>query len=90
MTGDSAPSCFWVKLTGERTQIGQGFIVVNFAFTILVESEKAHSLVGNHSLGFFKVCESGYSAICEALQDIIIEANHLKDITINSNIYNID
>ena len=59
--------------------------MVNFAFTILEESEKAYSSTGNHSIGIFKVSESHYSALYEALQDIIIEANNLKYITINDN-----
>ena len=90
LPGDSIPSCFQVKLTGDGTQIGRGFTVVNFAFTILEEGEKAHSLVGNHSLGIFKVCESDYNALCEALQDIIMEANNLNNITINGIEYNIE
>ena len=36
------------------------------------------------------MCESDYSALCEALQDIIMEANNLNDITINGNKYNIE
>lgn len=63
--------------------------MVNFAFTILEEGEKAYSSAGNHSIGIFKVSESDYSALYEALQDIIIEANNLKYITINVNKYDI-
>ena len=88
--GDNIPSCFHIKLTGDGTQIGRGFTIVNFAFTILEEGDKAHSAAGNHSLGIFKVCESDYSALHEALQDIISEANHLKHVIINSNTYNIE
>ena len=86
--GENVPSCFRVKLTGDGTQIGRGFTVVNVAFTILEEGEKAHSAAGNHSIGIFKVCESDYNALYEALQDII-EASDLKYITINGNKHNI-
>ena len=86
--GENVPSCFRVKLTGDGTQIGRGFNVVNFAFTILEEGEKARSSAGNHCIGIFKVCED-YSALYEALQDIIIEASDLKYITINGNKYDI-
>ena len=88
--GDNVPSCFHIKLTGDGTQISRGFTVVNFAFIILEEGEKVHSSAGNHSIGIFKVCESDYSALHKALQDIISEANNLKDITINSVKYNIE
>ena len=70
-------TCFRVKLTGDGTQIGRGFTVVNFAFTVLEEGEKAYSSAGNHIIGIFKVSED-YNALYEALQDIIIEANDLK------------
>ena len=87
--GKNVPSCFRVKLTGDGTQIGRGFTVVNVAFTILEEGEKAHSAAGNHCIGIFKVCESDYNALYEALQDIIIEASDLKYITINGNKHDI-
>lgn len=38
---ENIASCFQVKLTGDGTQIGRGFTVVNFAFTILEEGEKS-------------------------------------------------
>ena len=63
--------------------------MVNFAFNILEGDEKAHLSAGNHSIGIFKVSESDYSALCEAFQDIIIEANNLKYIIINDNKYDI-
>ena len=69
-------------MTGDGTQIRR---VVNFAFTVLEEGKKAYSSAGNHIIGIFKVSKSDYSALYEALQDIIIEANDLKYITINGN-----
>ena len=66
-TGKNVPSSFRVKLTGDGTQIGRGFTVVNVAFTMLEEGEKAHSAAGNHCIGIFKVCESDYNALYEAL-----------------------
>ena len=56
--GNNVPSCFHVKLTGDGTQIGRGFTIVNFAFTVLEEGEKAHSSAG---IIIFKVCESDYN-----------------------------
>ena len=49
--------------------------MVNFAFTVLEEGEKAYSSAGNHIIEIFKVSESDYNALYKALQDIIIEAN---------------
>ena len=39
-----------VKLTGDGTNIGKHLNVVNFAFTILEEGDRAHSMAGNHCI----------------------------------------
>ena len=39
-----------VKLTGDGTNIGKHLHVVNFAFTILEEEDKAYSAAGNHCI----------------------------------------
>ena len=87
---EDVPSCFRIKLTGDGTQIGRGYSVVNIAFTILEEGTKACSAQGNHSIAIFKVSESNYDALCEAMQDIITEAKEQTNITINGNTYNIE
>ena len=76
--------------SADRIEIGQGFTIVNFDFTILEEGEKAHSPAGDQCIEIFKVCESDYSALYEALQDIIIEASDLKYITIKGKKYDIE
>jgi len=68
---EDAPSCFRIKLTGDGTEIGRGYSVVNIAFTILEEGPKACLAQGNHGIVIFKVSESDYDALCEAIQDII-------------------
>ena len=85
---DKVHSCFRVKLTGDGTQIDRGLTVVNVAFTILEEGNKARSASGNHSIGIFKVSED-YHALISAMQDIITEAKSLKNVTINNTTYEI-
>jgi len=87
---ENMPSCFRIKLTGDGMQIGRGYSVINIAFTISEEGTKACSAQGNHSIGIFKVSESDYDALNEALQDIINEAKDLKTITINDKSHSLE
>ena len=59
-----------VKLTGDGTNIGKHLHVVNFAFTIHEEEEKAHSAAGNHCVAIFKATEN-YDDMKLCLQDIV-------------------
>ena len=43
-----------MKLSGDGTLIGKHLHVINFAFTLLDEGEKAYSYEGNHCLAIFK------------------------------------
>lgn len=47
-----------VKLTGDGTNIGKHLHVVNFAFTILEEGDKAYGAAGNHCIANFKEAEN--------------------------------
>ena len=87
---DSLPTHFHVILTGDGTQIGRGITVVNIAFTILEEGNRACSSSGNHGLAILKVRESDYTELYDAMQDIVIEASNLKTVTINDNLYKIE
>jgi len=87
---EDIPSRFQIKLTGDGTQIGRGYGVVNIAFTVLEEGTKACSAQGNHTIAILKVSESDYDALYEALQDIITEAKHLTNITIDGINYKIE
>ena len=84
------PSYFRIKLTGDGTQIGRGFNVVNVAFTILDKGNKVLSASVSYSIGILKVSESDYHALSHALQDIISEAKDFKSVTINNTEYKID
>ena len=57
------PSCFYIKLTGDETQIGRGFSVINIPFIVLEQGNKACLVSGNHSIGIFKVSESDYHGL---------------------------
>ena len=48
--GIDTPNTIRIKLTGDGTQIGRELKVINFAFTIIEEGEKAQSVAGNYSL----------------------------------------
>jgi len=84
---EGVPSCFRIKLTGDGIR---GYSVVNIAFTILEEGPKACSAQDNHGTAIFKVSESDYDVLYEAMQDIITEAKELKEITINGKSYNLE
>jgi len=86
---EDIPLCFRIKLTGDGTQIGRGYNVVNVAYTIIEEGLKACSAQENHSIAIFKVSESDYDAMYSALQDIVIEARERTSITLNDRTYNI-
>jgi len=87
---EDIPSRFLIKLTGDGTQIGRGYSVVNIAFTVLEEGTKGCSAQGNHTIAILKVSESDYGALYEALQDIITETKHLTNIIIDGINYKID
>ena len=56
--GKLTPSTIRIKLTGDGTQIGRGIKVVNIAFTVIDEGEKANSVLGNYSVAILKVMEN--------------------------------
>ena len=75
-----------VKLTGDGTNIGKQLHVINFAFTILDEGDKAYSTAGNHCIAIIKQNES-YESLKLALQTIIKDVKKLTSITINYSSY---
>lgn len=90
LNGTQFPDTIRVKLTGDGTQIAKGFSVVNFAFTLLEEGEKAMSVRGNHSLAILKVSESNDNELFCALTDIIKEARNLNCISVKDKVFKID
>ena len=88
--GTELPDTICVKLTGDGTLIARGLTVVNVAFTILDEGQRACSVCGNYSLGIFKVSES-YDNLVLALEDnyICAEARDLELITIDDKVFKI-
>ena len=66
-----------VKLTGDGTNIGKHLHVVNFAFTILEEGDKAYGPSGNHCIAIFKDSEN-YGAMKVCLADIVQEVKELE------------
>jgi len=79
------PTSFKIKLTGEGTRIARGYNIVNFAFTIVNEGEKAYSVLGNYTL---KTSEH-YDELTLGLADICAEAGDIEILTIDGNVYNI-
>ena len=64
--------------------------VVNFAFTVLEEGEKAMSIRGNHSLAILEVSESYDDELFRALKDIIDEARDFNCVLVKDHIFKID
>ena len=78
-----------IKLTGDGTKIGKRLHVVNFAFTLLDEGEKAYSASGNHCVAIIKEPES-YEALKPALEDIIKEVETTQSLCINKTTYSLE
>ena len=55
---DELPRKICVKITGDGTLIARSLNVINIAFTILEEGQRACSVSGNHTVAIFKVTES--------------------------------
>ena len=71
-----------VKLTGDGTNIGRTFHVINIAFVLLNDLSSVSSPDGNHSLAIFKVSEN-YDSLRDSLTDIVKEAAGLDSVTVN-------
>ena len=63
--------------------------MINFAFTLLDEGDKAYSAAGNHCIAIIKETES-YDSLKLALQNIIEDVQTLTSITINGSSYSIE
>ena len=87
--GKLTPSTIRIKLTGDGTQIGRGIKVVNIAFTVIDEGEKANSVLGNYSVAILKVMEK-YEELAAGLQDIINDAKNCDVIQVDGKQYNIE
>ena len=86
--GITTPNTIRVKLTGDGTRIARGLDVVNIAFTIIDEGNKAQSVLGNYSVAILKVLEK-YEQLEAGLQDICAEAKDLEVVTIEDQVYRI-
>ena len=86
--GIDTPNTIRIKLTGDGTQIGRELKVINFAFTILDEGERAQSVAGNYSVAIMKTGES-YDDLAKGLEDICTEAKDLEVLTIGEKVYRI-
>ena len=78
-----------IKLTGDGTNIGRTFHVVNFAFILLNDLTSVSSPHGNHSLAILKVQED-YDSLQKSLTDILKEARELQSIEYNGNTHRIE
>lgn len=86
--GISVPTTIRIKLTGDGTRIARGLNIINFAFTILEEGNKAYSVLGNYTIAILKASET-YDELALGLQDICEEAKDLEVLTIQHNVYTI-
>ena len=86
--GIDTPDTIRIKLTGDGTQIGRELKVINFAFTIIEEGEKAQSVAGNYSLAILQTGES-YDDLAKGLEDICTEAKDLEVLTVGEKVYRI-
>ena len=78
-----------IKLTGDGTKIGKRLHVVNVAFTLLDEGEKAYSAAGNHCIAIIKEPES-YESLKPALEDIIKEVEMTQTLSIKETVYSLE
>ena len=88
LVGKPTLSTIRIKLTGDGTQIGRGLKVVNIAFTVIDEGERANSVLENYTIAILKV-EENYEQLVAGLQDIISDAKDCNAIVIDGQQYNI-
>ena len=68
-----------VKLTGDGTNIGRTFHVINVAFLVLNDLSVVSSPNGNQSLAIFKISED-YDSFHQLLTDLLEEASAIQSI----------
>ena len=86
---DELPYKIRIKITGDGTLIARSLNVINIAFTILEEGQRACSVSGNHTVAILKVPES-YETLSAGLEDICEEAKNLKSRDIDGVVYDIE
>ena len=84
--GTPIPTTIKIKLTGNGTRIARGLNIVNFAFTILDEQNKARSVSGNYTVAILKATET-YDEPALGFKDILDEAKDLEVLTIEGNVF---
>ena len=77
-----------IKLTGDGTRIARGLNIVNIAFTIIEEKQKACSVFGNYTVAILKVSEN-YEELASGLKDFLDEASDLQIVKINKQIFKV-
>ena len=78
-----------MKLSGDGTNMGKNLHVVNFAFTILEEGERAYGPSGNHCIAIFME-EERYGSIKKCLSDIVTEVEEIKTLDIGGHLLSIE
>ena len=86
--GILVPSTLRIKLTGDGTRIARCYNIVNIAFTILDEGNKAYSVLGNYTVAILRTSEE-YDKLVLGLEDICNEAKDIEMLTIEGTVYRI-
>ena len=86
--GINTPNTIRIKFTGDGIQIDRELKVINFAFTILDEGERALLVAGNYSVAIMKTGES-YDDLAKGIEDICTEAKDLEVLTTGEKVYRI-
>jgi len=84
----NTPDIIRIKMTGDGTNTGRALKVINFAFRIIDEGDKAQSVNGNYSVAILKIDES-YEDLAKGLEDICSEAKDLEVLTVDGKVYKI-
>ena len=87
--GDLEGDTIGVKISGDGTNIGKRFKLVNVTYTILNEKEAAMSEKGNYVLAILKTSEN-YDNLKESLSDLTQEMSKLNKVTVEGKTYNIE
>lgn len=77
-----------VKIAADGTNIGRDLSIINFTFTVLNESKKAKTAVGNYTLGISKLNED-YDGLEEPIKYIINNIKDLKKFEFKGNNYEV-
>ena len=79
-----------IKLCGDGTLVGRTRKLVNFAFTVINETDRAKSATGTYTIGIFEVNNENYHALEKFIPVAALSLEHFDKITIKNKEFKIE